>query len=407
MAALGSRMPNWQKAAMVMAAGCLVSLVGYGVRSSFGLFLTPMTIDQDWSRETFALALALQNLLWGVALPLAGALADRYGPRYVLAGGAAIYALGVWGMAEADSPSLLHLAGGIAVGIGVAFTAFSLALAAMVRVVSPDRRSLVLGVGTAAGSLGQVVFSPVAQGFITAFGWHTALLLLAAITLVIVPLAFALPNTVAASQGSTTDQTLREALSEARDHRGYMLLTAGFFVCGFHVAFITVHFPAYVQDLGLAPFVGATAISLIGFFNIIGSFASGVFGQRRSKKCGLAGIYSLRALAILLLLIFPKTEIAIYVFASVMGLLWLSTVPLTVGIVEQVFGVRYLATLFGVVFLSHQIGSFLGVWLGGYLYDRIGSYDAVWWAGVAFGIAAAIVHLPINEKPLTRQAAVG
>ncbi|MCY4086971.1 MAG: MFS transporter [Actinomycetia bacterium] len=407
MTASGARMPNWQKVAMVMVAGCLISLVGYGVRSSFGLFLSPMTIDQDWSRETFALALALQNLLWGVALPIAGALADRYGPRYVLAGGAAIYALGVWGMAEAESPSLLHLAGGIAVGTGVAFTAFSLALAAMVRVVSPGRRSLVLGVGTAAGSLGQVVFSPVAQGFIGAYGWHTALLLLAAITLVIIPLACALSNTVAASQGLTTDQTLRQALSEARDHRGYILLTAGFFVCGFHVAFVTVHFPAYVQDLGLAPFVGAIAISLIGLFNIIGSFASGVFGQRWSKKYGLAGIYSLRALAILLLLIFPKTELAIYVFASVMGLLWLSTVPLTVGIVEKVFGVRYLATLFGVVFLSHQIGGFLGVWLGGYLYDRIGSYDAIWWAGVAFGVAAAIVHLPINEKPLTRRAAMG
>jgi len=393
---------RWQTPAVVIVAGCLIATVGFGVRSIFGLFLEPMTVDQGWSRETFALALAIQNLLWGVALPVAGAVADRYGPRYVLAGGAIVYALGTWGMAEADTGLMLHLTGGLAVGIGVAFTAFSLALAAMARVVGPERRSLALGLGTAAGSFGQVVFSPVGQGFISAYGWHTALLLLAAIALVIIPLAFALPNAGAAKGEAATDQTLSDALKEARGHRGFVLLTTGFFVCGFHVAFITVHFPAYVRDLGLAATVGAVSIALIGAFNIIGSFGSGAFGQRWSKKYGLAGIYALRALAIFLLLISPKTEWTIYLFASAMGILWLSTVPLTTGIVGQIFGVRYLATLFGIVFLSHQIGSFLGVWLGGYLFDRTGSYDLVWWAGVAFGIAAAIIHLPIDEKPILR-----
>ena len=397
-----TRLLNWQTPVIVIVAGCLIATIGFGVRSIFGLFLSPMTIAQDWSRETFALALAIQNLMWGIGLPVSGAIADRYGPRYVLAGGAVIYALGVWGMASSGTGLLLQLTAGVVVGTGVAFTAFSLALAAMARVVGPERRSLTLGLGTAAGSLGQVVFSPVGQGFITAFGWHTALILLAGITLVIIPLAFALPNTVAAGGEPATDQTLGEALVEARSHRGFVLLTSGFFVCGFHVAFITVHFPAYVQDLGLAASVGATSIALIGAFNIIGSFGSGAFGQRWSKKRGLSGIYALRAVTILLLLLSPKTELTIYVFAAVAGVLWLATVPLTTGIVEQVFGIRYLATLFGVVFLSHQTGSFLGVWLGGYIYDRIGSYDPVWWAATALSLAAALIHIPIDERPLPR-----
>ena len=398
-----THLSSWQKPVTVIIVGCLIATVGFGVRSIFGLFLTPMTIAQDWSRETFALALAIQNLMWGIGLPVSGAIADRYGPRYVLAGGAVIYALGVWGMASSVSGLALQLTAGVVVGLGVAFTAFSLALAAMARVVGPERRSMALGIGTAAGSLGQVVFSPVGQGFITAFGWHTALILLGAITLLIIPLAFALPNTTIRGNPAT-DQSLGEALSEARGHRGFLLLTSGFFVCGFHVAFITVHFPSFVQDLGLAASVGAISISLIGAFNIIGSFSSGIFGQHWSKKRGLSGIYSLRALSILLLLISPKTEMTIYLFAAAAGVLWLSTVPLTTGIVEQIFGVRYLATLFGVVFFSHQLGSFLGVWLGGYIYDRTGSYNPVWWTAMALSIAAAIIHIPIDERPLPRIA---
>lgn len=395
--------PGWRTPLVVIVAGCLIAMVGFGVRSVFGLFLEPMTEAQGWSRETFGLALAIQNLLWGLGVPVAGALADRYGASRVLAVGAVVYALGVWGMAEADTGAMLHLTGGVLTGLGVAFTAFSLALAAMAKVVGPERRSFALGLGTAAGSFGQVVFSPLGQAFINSFGWHNALLLLAASTLVIIPLAFILPKASAAS-GPQFEQTLGQALREAAGHRGFLLLTLGFFVCGFHVAFITVHFPAYIKDLGLAGSVAAIALALIGAFNIVGSFGSGAFGQRWSKKCGLSGIYFLRAIAITGLMLAPKTEWTIYLFSASMGVLWLSTVPLTTGIVGQIFGIRYMATLFGVVFLSHQLGSFSGVWLGGYLYDTTGSYDPVWWAGVGFGLLAAIVHLPIDEKPLARLA---
>lgn len=394
----------WRTPLIVLLAGCLISLVGFGVRSAFGLFLEPMTLAQGWSRETFALAMALQNLFWGLGLPAAGALADRYGAPRVLALGALVYMAGIFGMAASDSGLMLQLTGGVLTGLGVAFTAFSLALAAMARAVGPERRSLALGLGTAAGSLGQVLFSPLGQGLIEALGWQDALLILGAATLVIIPLAFILPGVTKQEGEPLEDLGLAAALKEAAAHRGYVLLTVGFFVCGFHVAFITVHFPAYIGDLGLDPAIGAYALALIGLFNIAGSFASGAYGQRWSKRSGLAGIYFLRAIAITALLLAPKTETTILLFAAAMGILWLSTVPLTTGIVAQVFGVRYMATLFGIVFLSHQLGSFSGVWLGGYLYDTVGSYDAVWWAGVVLGLLAALIHLPIDERPLQRQA---
>ncbi len=399
---------DWRTPLVVIVAGCLIAVIGFGVRSVFGLFLEPMTVTRGWDRETFALAMALQNLLWGAGLPFAGALADRYGPPKVIAGGALVYAFGVWGMAGVETSWGLHLFGGLLTGLGVAFTAFSLALAAMARVVGPERRSLALGLGTAAGSFGQVVFSPLGQGFITAYGWEQALVILAACSLAILPLAFILPSNPGAKGEAPSEQSVTGAVREAMGHRGYVLLTIGFFVCGFHVAFITVHFPAYVVDLGLSPQVGAYAIALVGLFNIAGAFLAGAAGQRWSKKCGLSAIYFARAIAIAALLFAPKTETTIYLFAAVMGILWLSTVPLTTGIVAQVFGLRYMATLFGIVFFSHQIGSFLGVWLGGRLYDTLGSYDPVWWAGIVLGLLAAVVHLPINEKPLARlQAQAG
>jgi len=395
---------DWRTPALVIVAGCLIAMLGFGPRSVLGLFLEPMTQARGWSRETFGLALALQNLFWGLGVPVAGALADRFGPTRVLIVGALMYALGLWGMAVTESDMVLHLAGGVLTGLGVAFTAFSLVLAAMARVVGPEKRSLVLGLGTASGSMGQVVFSPLGQAGIVAFGWQPALLLLAASTLLILPLALAMPSSTTAKGELPSNQKLGEALREALSHRGYVLLTTGFFVCGFHVAFITVHFPAYVRDLGLGAQVGAYAIALIGLCNIAGSFMSGAAGQRWSKKGGLAFIYFTRAICITALLLAPKTELTIYLFAGTMGLLWLSTVPLTTGIVAQVFGVRYMATLFGVVFFSHQLGSFLGVWLGGRLYDTMGSYDPVWWAGVALSLLAAVIHLPINERPLARLA---
>jgi len=387
---------------MVILVGCLIAIIGFGIRSSFGLFLEPMTGARGWSRETFSLALAIQNLVWGLGVPVAGAIADRFGAGRVIMVGAVVYAVGLYGMSIAETGSALHMTAGVLTGAGVAFTAFSLAMAAMAKVVGPDKRSLVLGLGTAAGSCGQVLFSPLSQGLISSYGWQQALLLQAGIALVLIPLAMALPRSAAATDNAAQEQTLSAALGEALAHRGFVLLTIGFFVCGFHVAFITVHFPAYVKDMGLSPIVGAWSLSIIGLFNIAGSFLSGYIGQRFSKKSSLSAIYLARAVTITVFILAPKTPIVVYLFSAVMGLLWLSTVPLTTGIVAQVFGLRYLATLFGIVFLSHQLGSFTGVWLGGRLYDQYGSYDAMWWAGVVFGVLAALIHWPINEKPLAR-----
>ncbi len=381
-------------------------MTGFGIRSGFGLFLEPMTTANGWSREIFGLAMALQNLLWGIGLPFAGALVDKNGAVKVIIAGTLLYCSGILGMAYSQSMFALQFTCGILTGLGVAFTAFTLVLTAMVRATGPEKRSLVFGLGTAAGSFGMVIFSPLSQGFISAYGWHTALLLLAGITLLLIPMVLCLPDSAAGADDNESsvdmEQTLKGAITEALRHHGYLLLTAGFFVCGFHVAFITVHFPTYARDLGLDPAIGAYSISLIGLLNIFGSFASGLAGQRWSKKCGLSLIYFSRAVVILLLLLLPKTPFVMLSFSAAMGILWLSTVPLTTSIVAQVFGIKYLGTLFGIVFLSHQIGSFMGVWLGGLIYDQTGSYDGMWWAGVAFGILAALIHLPINERPLAR-----
>ncbi len=393
---------TWRTPLLVIAAGCLIALLGFGARSAFGLFLEPMTAARGWSRETFSLAMAVQNLAWGFGVPIASALADRFGPGRVLGAGALVYAVGTWGMSTATTAVELNFFGGLLTGSGIALTSFSIALAAMAKVVTPARQSLVLGLGTAAGSFGQVVFSPLSQLFIAQFGWAPALTILAGSVLFILPLAFLLPGSAEQAAQSAFKQSVGEAIREALQHRGYVLLTIGFFVCGFHVAFITVHFPAYVKDLGLAPEVGAYAIAIIGLFNILGAFLSGLAGQRWSKKSGLAAIYSIRAIAITGLMLADKTASTIYLFASAMGILWLSTVPLTSGIVAQVFGLRYMATLFGIVFFSHQLGSFSGIWLGGFLYDRTGTYDVVWWAGVVLAAVAALIHLPINERPLPR-----
>ncbi|MFK7854252.1 MAG: MFS transporter [Granulosicoccus sp.] len=392
----------WRTPLVVIVAGCLIAMVGFGARSALGLFLEPMTLERGWPRETFGVALALQNLFWGLGLPLAGALSDKLGASRVIMVGAVVYAVGLYLMGIVETASMLYISAGVLSGLGIAFSAFSLALAAMVKVVGPDKRTIVLGLGTAAGSFGQVVFSPLSQIYIQTVGWSTTLTLLSLIALCMIPLAFMLPSGTNNKVAVAVDQSLRDALLEAFAHRGFVLLTIGFFVCGFHVAFITVHFPAYVRDLGLDPAIGAWSISLIGLFNIAGSFLAGIVGQRFSMKMSLSSIYALRALLIFALLMAPKTPFVILCFAAVMGILWLATVPLTTGIIAQVFGIRYMATLFGVVFLSHQIGSFIGVWLGGVLYDRTGNYDGMWWAGVVLGLVAAAIHLPINEKPLQR-----
>ena len=396
---------QWRVPIVVILSGCLIAAIGFGARSALGLFLEPMTQARGWSRETFALALALQNLFWGLGLPIAGMLADKLGASRVIMAGALVYAMGLYLMGTVESASMLYASAGILSGLGIAFSAFSLALAAMVKVVGPEKRSIILGLGTAAGSLGQVVFSPLSQGLIQTIGWPSALSMLALVVLFLIPLAFVLPSATAQERQSAVDQSLRAAMTEAFAHRGFVLLTIGFFVCGFHVAFITVHFPAYLRDLGMEPAIGAWSLSLIGLFNIAGSFLAGFVGHKFSKKYALSAIYVLRAVLITALMILPKTPLVVLVFAAAMGVLWLSTVPLTTGIIAQVFGIRYMATLFGIVFLSHQIGSFLGVWLGGVLYDATGSYNGMWWAGVVLGLLAAAIHLPINEKPLARVSA--
>ena len=395
---------KWCTPAVVMVAGCMIAIIGMGTRASLGLFLEPMSSSLSWSRETYALAMAIQNLLWGILLPFAGALTDRYGASWVISAGAVFYSLGLWGMSVADSVFMLHVSGGILMGLGSSFVAFNLAIAAMVKVVGPERRLFVMGVGTAATSVGQLIFSPMAQGLISNFGWSDALVYLSFISLLVISFAVLLPSNPEVQGEEATTQSLGEAVREAFSQRGFILLMIGFFACGFHVAFIGIHLPAYVTDLGLAPQVGAYCLALIGLFNIAGSFLSGMVGSRWSKTYGLSWIYFGRALVILGLLLAPKTALTLYVFSALMGLLWLSTIPLTTGVLSDVFGVRYVATLYGFVFFGHQVGSFIGVWLGGVFYDRYGSYDAMWWAGIIVGVLAALIHLPISEKPVSRVA---
>ena len=396
---------KWCTPAVVMVAGCMIAIIGMGTRASLGLFLEPMSSSLSWSRETYALAMAIQNLLWGILLPFAGALTDRYGASWVISAGAVFYSLGLWGMSVADSVFMLHVSGGILMGLGSSFVAFNLAIAAMVKVVGPERRLFVMGVGTAATSVGQLIFSPMAQGLISNFGWSDTLVYLSFISLLIISFAVLLPSNPEVQGEEATTQSLGEAVREAFSQRGFILLMIGFFACGFHVAFIGIHLPAYVTDLGLAPQVGAYCLALIGLFNIAGSFLSGMVGSRWSKTYGLSWIYFGRALVILGLLLAPKTALTLYVFSALMGLLWLSTIPLTTGVLTDVFGVRYVATLYGFVFFGHQVGSFIGVWLGGVFYERYGSYDGMWWAGIVVGVLAALIHLPISEKPLPRGVA--
>ncbi|MGL4590432.1 MAG: MFS transporter [Aestuariivirga sp.] len=386
---------------IVVVAGCLVAMVNFGVRSSFGLFTAPISEANGWPREIFSFAMAMQNLLWGIATPIAGALADRYGAARVLMLGAVFYAIGTLMMALTSTPVMFNIGGGILVGIGVALSSFGIVMAALGRIVPPEKRSWAFGIATAAGSFGQFIFAPLTGALIAAYGWQNALLVLAASTLVII--VFALPlmvqnRTAGRPQQGEADMTMRQAIGTAFGHGSYLLLVAGFFVCGFQLAFITVHLPPYLAEHGISKEFAGLAIGAIGLFNVVGSYASGVIGGRGEKRIPLSMIYLLRSIAIAAFVLLPITPQTTIIFTASMGLLWLSTVPLTMGLVTVMFGTRYMATLYGFVFLSHQIGSFLGVWLGGRLYDQLGSYDPVWWMGVALGIFAAIVNLPIREQ---------
>ncbi|KPF41889.1 MFS transporter [Rhizobium sp. AAP43] len=391
---------------LIILAGSLIAVMTFGPRSAMGFFQLPMLADRGWDRSTFGLAMAFQNLFWGLSQPFFGALADKYGTGRVLASSGVLYAAGLVMMANATAPIWLHIGGGVLVGTAIGAGSFSVILSAFARNVTPEQRSMAFGIGTAAGSAGMFLFAPLSQGFISTYGWSDSLVILAVMMLVIPLLAFPLRgNAQSGTQsGNQYQQTVLDALKEALTHRSYLLLTTGFFVCGFQVAFITAHFPAYLGDIGIEPRYAVIAMALIGFFNIIGSLAAGYIGQRYSKAYFLALIYIGRSIIVTLFLLLPQTPLSVVIFAAVMGLLWLSTVPPTNGLVAVMFGTRHLGLLGGLVFLSHQIGSFLGVWLGGFLYDRLGSYDQVWWLGVALGLFAATVHWPIREAAVARPA---
>jgi MFS family permease len=402
------RVANWRTPVIILVCGCLIGAISFGPRAALGLFLTPMSAANGWGRDVFALALAIQVLVWGAGQPFAGALADRYGTARVLAVGAVLYALGFWLMAYSSTAALLNLSAGVIAGLGITASSFTLVIAAFGKLMPPHLRSLSFGAGTAAGSFGQFLFSPLAVDFIQRFGWQHALVGFALIVLLIVPLAYALRTPSgedAGAPGAPARQSLRQALGEALGHRSYVLLVLGFFTCGFQLLFIQVHLPAYLVDRGLSADAGAWTVGVIGLFNIIGSLLAGWLGDRMPKRYLLAIIYLLRSLAVAAFVILPVTTYSAIAFGAAMGLLWLSTVPPTSGLVALMFGTRWMATLFGLAFFSHQVGGFLGVWLGGLLFERTGSYDVIWWLSVALGIASALINMPIVEKPVARPVA--
>jgi MFS family permease len=394
--------PWYRSPTLIIVAGCLIAIITFGVRTSFGLFTDPLTDARGFDREAFAIAIAFQNLLWGFGQPFAGAIADRFGAGRVLAVGGLVYAGGVALMSQSTSPGVLTLTGGVLVGLGVAGGSFTIVIAAFARLVQPDRRSWAMGLATAAGSMGQFLFAPLGQSFISAYGPITALLLLSCTLLLVPILARALTG-----RGDDADDpaqaqvSTRQALRAAVHHPSYLLLTSGFFVCGFHIAFISVHLPPYLSDQGFSKGLAAWALSLIGLFNVIGAYSSGILGGRHPRRLLLSGIYLGRGLAFALFLVLPKTTGTVLVFAAIVGLLWLSTVPLTSGLVALMFGTRHIGMLFGVVFLSHQVGAFLGALLGGTIYESTGSYDIMWLLCIALSVFAGIVHLPIREQRAT------
>jgi predicted MFS family arabinose efflux permease len=395
---------RWRNSVLILVCASIVLLLSFGIRTSFGIFLAPMTTDLGLGRQSFALAIAFQNLLWGVSQPFAGAIADRYGSGRVIAACGLMYVLGLVFMAHASTGTDLSISAGMLIGLALSGTGFPVILSVVGRSVDESRRSLFLGLASAGGSSGQVLMVPLGQVFLDGFGWGTALLWFALLSSLMVPLAAALTGKATVHIERARKQSLKEAIAEASRHGGYWYLSTGFFVCGFHVAFIATHLPAFIIDHGAAPALGAAALALIGFGNIIGSLACGVLGGRYPKKRVLAGLYLGRSLFITLFILTPVSDLSILLFAAGIGMLWLGTVPLTSGLVAQIFGMRYMATLFGFVFFSHQLGGFVGAWLGGYVFDTTGSYDLVWWMAVALGVAAAALHWPIDDRPLARAA---
>jgi len=386
---------------LIPLAGAAILCLALGIRQTFGLFLPAMTTDLGISRQVFALAIAYQNLLWGFIQPLVGMVSDRFGAGRVIALGCLFYLAGLMVMSQAEGMLALNLGAGLLVGLGMSGTGFAVVLGAVGRLVSNDQRNVALALASAGGSFGQFVMIPLGQGLLSGYGWQTALLLLGILTLLMAPLAIAVRNRgdVAAIPLQSLAASPVAALREAFSHRGYKMLTAGFFVCGFHVVFIAVHLPAYLSDLGFPPRLGATALTLIGLTNIVGTYTWGHMGGHFRRKRALSLLYGLRSLILLGFILLPKTELTVILFSICMGATWLGTVPLTSGLVAQLFGARYLSTLFGVVFLGHQLGAFLGAWLGGWVFDHTGSYDSVWIIACGLSVFATLIHLKIDDQP--------
>ncbi len=388
----------------VLLCGALIVTLSMGIRHGFGLWLQPITMERGWTRETFAFAMAMQNLMWGIAGPFAGMLADRFGAYRVIVAGGVLYAGGLVLMALATSGIAFTGSAGVLLGMAQAGTTYAVIYGVIARNVAPDKRSWAMGVAAAAGSFGQFLMVPVENWLIAGFGWQQSLFILGCLALAIMPLAFGLKEQVTPHDATGHTQSIGHAVREAFAYRSFQLLMAGYFVCGFQVVFIGVHMPSYLKDNGLTPDVATYALALIGLFNVFGTYLAGSLGERLPKRHILSSIYLLRSVAIVAFLLLPLTPISVYVFSAVIGLLWLSTVPPTNAVVAQIFGVRYLSMLGGFVFFSHQIGSFLGVWLGGKLFDATGSYDVVWWIAVALGVFAALINMPVRESAIVRAA---
>jgi MFS family permease len=398
---------GWRTPLVVVVCGCLIAMISFGPRSSLGFFLTPIGQANHWGRDVFSMALAIQNLLWGLGQPFAGAIADKYGTNKVIAVGGIFYAAGIALISYSTTPLTLDLTAGVLVGLGLSGCAFNIVLGGFGKLLPESWRSLAFGAGTGAGSFGQFLFSPLGVALMDAYGWQSALTIFAGVLLLVIPLSVALatPRKIGVAPAAVPTQSIRGALTEAFGHRSYVLLVLGFFTCGFQLAFVTVHLPSYLIDRGLSAQVGGWTLAIIGLFNIIGSLTSGWLGNRMPKRYILSVIYFSRALSIVVFILLPASTVTTLIFGAVTGLLWLSTVPPTSALVALMFGTRWLTMLFGFAFFSHQVGGFLGVLLGGIVFERWGSYDPVWWLSVFFGVLSAIINLPIVEKPVLRPAA--
>ena len=398
---------TWRTPLVIIICGCAIALLSFGPRSSVGFFIQPIGREFGWGRDVFGLALALQNLLWGLGQPIAGAIADRFGVLRVVCVGALLYAAGLLVMRYSATPLSLDLGAGVLIGFGLSGCSFNLVLSAFSKLLPPERRGIAFGAGTAAGSFGQFLFAPFGVALIDNFGWQTALTVFAGLMLLIVPLSLALstPPAAATSAPAADQQSFKTALAEAFGHRSYVLLVLGFFTCGFQLAFITVHLPAYLVDRGMSASTGGWVIAAIGLFNIIGSLGVGWLQNVFPKRYILSAIYLTRALSIIAFMSFPITTFSAITFGAISGLTWLSTVPPTSALVALMFGTRWFATLYGFSFVSHQIGGFLGVWLGGIVFEKFGSYTSIWWLSALFGVLSALINLPIVEAPVTRPVA--